>query len=172
MDSKGLCTTATRLPLCRRSTPSSQRSWTHRFLALAFAVPCWGPISWKKWTRCRRMIGWRWFGRPGHPKTSVGLYRNRSWNHQNQNLKHSKTRFKIISSIYHDDFKSHKLRLFIQEKLNSIQSTICTPTHLWFPDFFQVSVGEEAPAVLTPLKPKVFLLGSLSIEPAQAIKLA
>ena len=35
----------------------------------------------------------------------------------------------------------------------------------------QVTVGDEAPAVITPLKPKLYILGCLTVEPGQAVKI-
>jgi hypothetical protein len=35
----------------------------------------------------------------------------------------------------------------------------------------KVTVGEEAPALATPVKPKFYLLGSLTIEKGQAVKI-
>ena len=39
------------------------------------------------------------------------------------------------------------------------------------PGFGQVSVGDEAPAVMTPLKPKFYLLGTLTVDAGQAVRL-
>ena len=36
---------------------------------------------------------------------------------------------------------------------------------------WEVKVGEEVPAVVTPLKPKYYLLASCSIEAGEALKL-
>ena len=46
------------------------------------------------------------------------------------------------------------------------------PTSLWAPcPAAQVSVGEQVPALATPLKPKFFLLGTVTIGAGQAVKL-
>lgn len=34
----------------------------------------------------------------------------------------------------------------------------------------EVTVGEEAPAVVTPLKPKLYLMGSVAIDPGHAVQ--
>ena len=39
------------------------------------------------------------------------------------------------------------------------------------PSTVQVTIGEEAPAVVTPAKPKYYLLGTVSLEPNSAVKL-
>ena len=39
------------------------------------------------------------------------------------------------------------------------------------PSRCQVNVGQEAPALITPIKPKYFLLGSLTISANSAVKL-
>lgn len=44
------------------------------------------------------------------------------------------------------------------------------PRQLWL-GTAQVSVGQEAPALATPIKPKYYLLGSVSVGAGQAIKL-
>lgn len=36
----------------------------------------------------------------------------------------------------------------------------------------QVEAGEEIPSVITPVKPKYFLLGTVNVPAKQAIKLA
>ena len=54
--------------------------------------------------------------------------------------------------------------------VKSIPLTNDWPHHPWL-GTAQVSIGQEAPALATPLKPKYYILGNLSIGAGEAVKI-